>query len=123
MRDSSADAPNEYELGLADERLAELERQAAEQPFAMSEDVRELVAEVRRGRAALDVVDLNMQETLKELRLRTDSRIAKLESEVRALRFVLAERERELLEIKGPCSTCSLHYAHAGPCGKEAPSG
>lgn len=31
---------------------------------------------------------------------------------------VLAERERELLELKGPCSTqaCRLHYAHAGPC-------
>lgn len=35
-----------------------------------------------------------------------------------ALRFVLAERERELLELKGPCSNalCRLHYAHAGPC-------
>lgn len=31
---------------------------------------------------------------------------------------VLAERERELLELKGACSTvgCRLHYAHAGPC-------
>lgn len=37
---------------------------------------------------------------------------------VAALRFVLAERERELLELKGPCSNtdCRLHYAHAGPC-------
>lgn len=35
-----------------------------------------------------------------------------------ATRAVLAERERELLELKGPCSTgtCRLHYAHAGPC-------
>lgn len=34
------------------------------------------------------------------------------------LRRILAERERELLELKGPCSTgrCRLHYAHAGPC-------
>ncbi len=33
-------------------------------------------------------------------------------------RIVLADRERELLEIKGPCSveTCRLHYAHSGPC-------
>lgn len=32
--------------------------------------------------------------------------------------FVLAERERELLTLKGPCSSkgCRLHYAHAGPC-------
>lgn len=35
-----------------------------------------------------------------------------------ATRAVLAERERELLELKGPCSTtaCRLHYAHSGPC-------
>jgi hypothetical protein len=32
--------------------------------------------------------------------------------------LVLADRERELLEIKGPCSNsgCRLHYAHSGPC-------
>jgi hypothetical protein len=35
-----------------------------------------------------------------------------------ATRAVLSERERELLELKGPCSNtgCRLHYAHAGPC-------
>ena len=35
-----------------------------------------------------------------------------------ALRGVLADREAELLEIKGPCSVarCRLHYAHRGPC-------
>lgn len=35
-----------------------------------------------------------------------------------ATRSVLAERERELRAIKGHCSnaTCSLHYAHYGPC-------
>jgi hypothetical protein len=35
-----------------------------------------------------------------------------------ATKPVLAERERELLELKGPCSNtaCRLHYAHAGPC-------
>jgi hypothetical protein len=35
-----------------------------------------------------------------------------------ATKAVLAERERELLELKGPCSedACPLHYAHAGPC-------
>lgn len=38
-----------------------------------------------------------------------------------ALRSILAERERELLEVKGPCSNlrCSLHYAHSGPCGEK----
>lgn len=37
---------------------------------------------------------------------------------LRAAKAVLAERERELLELKGPCSasTCRLHRAHAGPC-------
>jgi hypothetical protein len=37
---------------------------------------------------------------------------------VAAARGVLADRERELLEIKGPCSSdgCPLHYAHSGPC-------
>lgn len=35
-----------------------------------------------------------------------------------APRAVRAERERELLDLKGPCrvSVCRLHYAHAGPC-------
>lgn len=35
-----------------------------------------------------------------------------------ALRSVLADRERELLDLKGPCSNraCPLHYAHSGPC-------
>jgi hypothetical protein len=35
-----------------------------------------------------------------------------------AAHTVLAERERELLELKGPCSSkgCRLHYAHSGPC-------
>lgn len=45
-------------------------------------------------------------------------RAERLEGELRSARAVLAERERELLELKGPCSTrgCRLHYAHAGPC-------
>jgi len=35
-----------------------------------------------------------------------------------AVLAVLDERERELLELKGPCGNteCSLHYAHSGPC-------
>lgn len=35
-----------------------------------------------------------------------------------ATKAVLAERERELRELKGYCSTmaCRLHYAHSGPC-------
>jgi len=39
-------------------------------------------------------------------------------AKLKAARFVCAERERELLELKGPCSNdaCRLHYAHSGPC-------
>ena len=35
-----------------------------------------------------------------------------------AAKAVLAEREAELLALKGPCSNrhCRLHYAHGGPC-------
>ena len=35
-----------------------------------------------------------------------------------AAKSVLVDRERELLELKGPCSSssCRLHYAHSGPC-------
>lgn len=35
-----------------------------------------------------------------------------------ATRAVLAIREKELLDLKGPCSNtkCQLHYAHSGPC-------
>lgn len=35
---------------------------------------------------------------------------------LRATQAVLAYREAELLRLKGPCSTCRLHYAHSGPC-------
>lgn len=37
---------------------------------------------------------------------------------LRATQNVLAIRERELLDLKGPCSTaeCRLHFAHSGPC-------
>jgi hypothetical protein len=37
---------------------------------------------------------------------------------VAGLRSIKDDRERELLELKGPCSNsaCSLHYAHSGPC-------
>lgn len=36
----------------------------------------------------------------------------------KAFQTVLADRERELLTLKGPCSNqdCRLHYAHSGPC-------
>jgi hypothetical protein len=42
---------------------------------------------------------------------------------VAATKHVLADRERELLSLKGPCSStlCRLHFAHSGPC--DAKSG
>ncbi len=38
-------------------------------------------------------------------------------------RIVLADREKELLDLKGPCSNgrCRLHYAHSGPCDIRTP--
>ena len=41
-----------------------------------------------------------------------------LADKLRATKAVLKEREAELLELKGPCTTeeCPLHYAHRGPC-------
>ena len=46
------------------------------------------------------------------------SACADCEAELSAARTVLADRERELMEIKGPCSneSCRSHYAHSGPC-------
>ncbi len=37
---------------------------------------------------------------------------------VDGLRRILTDRERELLALKGPCSSggCRLHFAHTGPC-------
>lgn len=39
---------------------------------------------------------------------------------LQAVKSVLADREAELLKLKGPCSSasqgCPLHYAHSGPC-------
>lgn len=42
---------------------------------------------------------------------------------LRAVLSILAERERELLQVKGPCSlkVCRLHYAHSGPCDVQEP--
>lgn len=44
--------------------------------------------------------------------------------EVSAALSVLADRERELLELKGPCTNgrCRLHRAHSGPCNPAAKS-
>lgn len=43
-------------------------------------------------------------------------------SKLAATKAVLADRERELFRLKGPCSTstCRLHYAHSGPCDIKA---
>lgn len=50
-----------------------------------------------------------------------ESRWRELDREIlrlRAAAAVLAIREKELLDLKGPCSNkaCPLHYAHSGPC-------
>lgn len=45
-------------------------------------------------------------------------RADRLLADLSAARAVLADREAELLALKGPCSSagCPLHYAHSGPC-------
>lgn len=52
------------------------------------------------------------------VRLGGESETARLARRVAALESILSDRERELLELKGPCSArgCRLHYAHSGPC-------
>ena len=58
---------------------------------------------------------MTTQRLTQQVRDRNDANVL---AQLRAVRAVLAERERELLDLKGPCSleTCRLHYAHAGPC-------
>lgn len=53
-----------------------------------------------------------------------------LVAKLAAAKAVLADRERELLELKGPCSggqvgigPCRLHHAHSGPCDIRADAG
>ena len=47
-----------------------------------------------------------------------------LERKLSATKAVLADREAELLRLKGPCTQkprgCVLHYAHSGPCNIQA---
>lgn len=62
-------------------------------------------------------------DTRREIRSDLAKAIEKA-ARIGATRAVLADRERELLELKGPCSNpgCRLHYAHSGPCDiKPAP--
>lgn len=55
------------------------------------------------------------------VRLKIDG-IEEYAARLSAAKAVLVDRERELLELKGPCSnnTCRLHYAHSGPCAVTA---
>lgn len=64
------------------------------------EFVRRLVAEIRRLRAAAQPAAAEPCRSCK------------------AVRAVLGWREKELLDLKGPCSNkrCRLHRAHNGPC-------
>jgi hypothetical protein len=47
---------------------------------------------------------------------------ARLIVKYEATKAVLAYREKELLDLKGPCSNtrCRLHRAHSGPCDCDA---
>jgi len=54
----------------------------------------------------------------REVRVHLKADVAEFVANLVAAKAVLAERERELIELKGPCSNsaCRLHYAHSGPC-------
>lgn len=45
-----------------------------------------------------------------------------LAAQLNATRFVLDVREKELLDVKGPCinGQCRLHLEHSGPCEVDA---
>jgi hypothetical protein len=47
-----------------------------------------------------------------------DNAIRIIELRLKVTKNTLAIREKELLDLKGPCSNtkCPLHYAHSGPC-------
>ena len=47
-----------------------------------------------------------------------ETKLNAAKTKLNAAKAVLADREKELLTLKGPCSThfCRLHYAHSGPC-------
>lgn len=57
-----------------------------------------------------------MASRVVKVRLEVD--VKEVAARLAAAKAVLADRERELLELKGPCSSegCRLHYAHSGPC-------
>jgi hypothetical protein len=61
--------------------------------------------------------DPNREQLRKIAQSHIDNSV-RLQNQLRVARSVLAEREYELLALKGPCCwvACSLHYAHAGPC-------
>lgn len=50
--------------------------------------------------------------------LKPRSKPESLDIRVRALENILEVREKELIDLKGPCSNprCSLHYAHSLGC-------
>lgn len=69
--------------------------------------------------------DLDAVEARAAGRWPTSHDLADAAAEVRRLRVkldataaVLGWREKEILDLKGPCSNrrCRLHYAHSGPC-------
>lgn len=67
-----------------------------------------------RGEAGSPSLWLVSYEDAKALK----QRLAEVERQLAATQFVCDERERELREVKGPCSNrnCRLHHLHAGPC-------
>jgi len=110
-------------------RVAELE-----QALATCRQLSEWLADERtahgKTRADLEAADIALAAARAEIAkldklglqvVEADARaVRELEMELAVSRTVLAERERELLALRGPCSNavdnCRLHHAHAGPC-------
>jgi len=88
--------------------LAEVTRQR-EETEAEAGDVRRQLGDMTKLSHHLAVENARLRQALQAPQLREQPATGGL---------VLADRERELFELKGPCSHahCGLHYAHSGPC-------
>jgi hypothetical protein len=61
-------------------------------------------------------------QTVKAAQHVQEGDIKQLYAKLRTAKAVLADRERELLDLKGPCTSdwCRLHHAHSGPCDRHS---
>lgn len=84
----------------------------------MLTDLEELLATMDRYFKKLEQIAFQSGVPVMEL----NAQLAAKDAKIAGLRRILRDRENELLLAKGPCSngSCSLHYAHSGPCDGRA---